>query len=164
MYGEVSAAVYRQALVDTPAYGAVVDDDILEVHAAEAVALMLVDMAVAAAEAHVAYYDIVGTDGKRIVGNAYSATGRGLAGNGHVAVVEPKRRCQVDGARHIEDDGARPFLIACPAERALLVGILECGDMVDSAAAPTCSIAAEALGAGKSQLLLFAFGHGICRE
>ena len=83
LHGDVAGAIDGEALVDTPADGAVVDDDIFAVHSAQSVALVGIRIRfqrlVAQTETHVADDDVlVECDG--IVGYADAVAGCRLSG------------------------------------------------------------------------------------
>ena len=168
LYGGVVAAVEREALVYAPAHRAVVYDDVLLVHSAESVALVCIDVAVAHAEAEIAYYDVVGTYLKRIVGDADAVAGGCLSGYGDVAAVQLELRCEVDGSRHVEDYGALAALAAGPAERTFGVCVFKCGDVIYGTAASAGGVAAETFGTGESGQFLVCVcshsWHGCCRK
>jgi hypothetical protein len=66
----------------------VVYDNVFLVHSAESVTLVLVYVAVTYTEAEIADDDVVGTDLKRIVGDADAVARCRLSGYGHIAAVQ----------------------------------------------------------------------------
>ena len=155
LHGAVAVAVDGEALVDAPAHRAVVDDDVLLVAAAEPVALVAVYVAVAQAEAHIAYDDVARAYLEGIVCDADALARRALPGYCHVAVAQAQAALEVNRSGYVEDDCARPFLFACPAEGAFLAGVLKRGYVVDGTAAAAGRIPPEALCPGESGQLFF---------
>ena len=158
LHGGVLVAIDGEALVDAPTHRAVVDDDVRLVEASESVpsvSTIHLHVLVAQTEAHVAHNHIVGLDLHGIVGHADAVAWSGLAGDGHVALADVERGFEVDGARHIEDDGLGSVLVQCPAQRPFS-GIVQVGHMIDFSAPATGHIAAKTLGTREGGCLLLA--------
>ena len=87
LHGDVLTSINRYTLVYAPAHGAMVYDDVVLIHAAESVALMIGHILVTQSEAHVAYDSIVATYLKRVVGYAYTVAWCRLPEYGYVVFV-----------------------------------------------------------------------------
>ena len=129
-------------------------NDVLAVHAAQSVALVLVYMAVTKTEAQEAQDNIVGVNGERIVGNAYSVAGGGLSGNRHVALLQLQRALEEYRTAHVEDYRPHARLVACPSEGAFRAVVVKFRNMVHGSSPSSGSISAEALGTRKGYELV----------
>ena len=148
LHGDVLAAVHRQALVDAPRHGAVVDDDVVMVHRTQSVAFVVGHILVAQSEAHVAHDDVVAAHRYGIVGHADAVAGRRLSQERLVALDGQSAR-QVDGAADVEDDDACGVALHGLAQRAVATVVGQRRHVVNAAAASAGGVHAEALGAGK---------------
>ena len=147
LHGEVFVAIEGGTLVRAPAHAAMVYDDILVVAPPDGIALVLPLVAHAAAQE--ADDDIVGFDHQRIVLQANAVAGGCLPGNGHVAFLYLQVALQLDDARHVEHDDARPALLHPGTQRAR-AAVVQVGHVVDLAsAAAGGGVAGKALGARK---------------
>ena len=159
LHGDVARAIDGEALVDTPADGTVVDNNVLPVHSTQSVALVSIRIRfqrlVAQTEAHVADDDVlVERDG--IVGYADAVAGCRLSGQRGV-FTDTEGRLEHDGSANVEHDGARATLGVGPTQRTLergLAVVLQRGDVIHLATASAGGEAPEALGSGESQLSL----------
>ena len=94
-------------------------DDVLLVHAAEAVpaiGVFFLYVFVPEPEAHVTYDDVVRIYLERVVRDADTVARCGLSGDGNVAVLQVERCLEVDCSGHVEHYCACSSLLASPAE------------------------------------------------
>ena len=96
LYGEVAISVDGQTLVDRPADGAMVDDDVLTATASQTITLMMSHLTISQSKTHVAN-DVVGSNGYRVVCQTDSIAGSRLSCHRRVW-REPQRRFQEDGS------------------------------------------------------------------
>lgn len=88
-------------------------------------------------------------DLKRLAFKAYSHSGRGLARERQVALVDHERLCQLDVARDVEDDRSRAARGANPMTKRPIPIVVQIAHMVDVSSTSPFRPASEALGAGK---------------
>ena len=149
MYGDVASAINGQALIDAPADGAMVDNDVVFVHCTETVSLVMFNIFIAQAEAHETDDNVVGCYDKRIVGHTNTITWSRLSGNGDIVVLELHFLVQMDGAGYIEDDGTFSFLVDGITQGTWLVVVVEGCDVIDLTASSACGVHSEAFSAGE---------------
>ncbi len=149
---EVLVGVERGALVGAPRRGAVVDDHVGVVLAAQCVVLDV--RLVAHAEAQEAHHHLLhAVEKDRIVAQADAVARGALAGDRDVAVANVQRLFEADGASDREEDDARVLLFERPAQGALRAVVGQRGDVEHLAAATAGGVHAAAFGAGESGLL-----------
>ena len=128
-----------------------IDNDVLAIHATQSVGFAT--RGVAGAEAHIAHNHIGCRDAEIPIGHTDAVAGGGLSGNGDIAMAQFQLRLQMDGATHIEYNGARACLVASPTERAC-AGIVQIGHMIHLSTTSASDVASISLGSGKGGCLL----------
>jgi hypothetical protein len=153
LHSEVLGTIDRQALINTPTHGTVVDDDVFGIHTTESVSFVICHILVAQSETNITDNDILARNGERIIGNANAIARSRLSCNGDIWSAEFQLTGKMDSSRHIEHNGTCTTLIASIAERAFRVGVLQGGYMIDRTTTSTRGIASEAFCTRESQLL-----------
>ena len=149
LHGEILISVEGCALVDAPAHGAVVEDDVAEVTPPDAVfAVSGVGAFIAQAEVQIADYDIIRVDVDGVVLETDSAAGGSLAGYGDVAVADLDGGLELDDAGNVEYYSAGAFLADSPAKRPF-AAVVQVRDMVNRSPAATGGIHSATLGTGE---------------
>ena len=166
LHGHVHIAVERSRLVDAPAHGAMIQDDVIQVTSPDAVfavrlagidVLLRPRRLVTQAETHEADDDIVSLQDHRIILQADTVAGSRLACDGQVSLVNFQIGGQGDEARHVKHDSARSGLAHRPAKRAFRTVIGQLGHMQDLAAAAAGGVHSPTLGSreGPGDAILF---------
>ncbi len=126
----VFRTIYRQAFIDTPAYGAMVDHYPFFIHASETVAFMSFIVGfqrlIAEPEPHETYYYVWSAYDERIISDADTVAGSSLSGDCHVSLFKSKFRFQMNSAGNVENYGSSSSLVASPTERTLATVIEVC--------------------------------------
>src|SRR6185437_10221347 len=109
-------AIHRKVLIQSPTGGSMVDDDIPYRVATECV-VTTSDIRLAAAKPHIAYDHVMSVDPEGFPGHTDTVARGGLTFDGDIRCTDDDRAMQMDDTRYIENDDARPTLLAGPAKR-----------------------------------------------
>jgi len=107
LHGGVLIVIERGDFIYSPAHRAVIDYDILAANARDGIFLQLVY--IAETNAKIANDNIIGGDDQWIIFETNAIAGRGLAGDGEIAVADAKLGLQRDRAGKMKDDRSRAF-------------------------------------------------------
>lgn len=131
-----------------------IDDDIRGVAAGERVLIHVKPIPEARAdETNDDVGRVAGIDD--VIRQTDAVTGRGLAGDGEIALGDAQRRIQIDRAGNREDDGARhgDISIGHALAQGSSTGVVQIGDDVNIPSPPSAGETAESLRTGKGRRL-----------
>ncbi len=152
LHREIFVGIERGAFVRTPADRAMVDQDIAAVTSPERVLVMGRGAhLVAHAETQVTQHDIVRPHGHAEARNADAVAGSALAGDRHVVARNVQPLPEPDDAGNPEQNRPGIFAGHGPAQRSLLLVVVQARHIKHTAAAAARGIHAAALGAGKGR-------------
>ena len=119
LHRDIVRTIHRQTFIDTPTDRTMVDNDVYKIHATQAIALVISHISISQTETHITDNHIVSTDGERIIGHTDTIAGSRLSGQSDITVSNAERTFQMNGSRHIENNGTRAALIQTPTQRTL---------------------------------------------
>ena len=119
LHRDIARTIHRQTFIDTPTDRTMVDNDVFKIHAAQAIAFVISHKSISQTETHITDNHIVSTDSERIIGHTDTITGSRLSGQSDITVSDAQRTFQMNGSRHIENNGTRAALIQTPTQRTL---------------------------------------------
>ncbi len=133
LHRRVFVVIKRSDFFNAPAQRAMIDDDILAAEARDRV--LLQPVYVAEANAQITNDDIIRSNNERIIASANALAGRGLSGNGAIAVRDAQFGLQRNRAGHAKDNRPRALRGNGCAQTAL-AAVIQIGDGNYFSAAP----------------------------